>query len=328
MSSDSIALLDAKRVVKRFEIKLSPFKKGYVHALNKVDLVMSKGKTLSLVGESGCGKTTMGKAVLGLNPPDEGNIHFKGKEIGAMRPRQRREIQKDIQMIFQDPYASLNPRKKIYQILERPLKTYTQLSKEDRLKKIMETCKSVGVGQSYLQRYPHQFSGGQRQRIAIARAIILDPALVIADEPISALDVSIQSQILNLLMDIQEQRGLTYLFITHDISVVKHISDEIAVMYLGQIVERATKASLFDTPLHPYTRMLFSAVPDMSRPFLDQEQITGEVPNPTNLPSGCFFHPRCPIKQANCEFERPTLDDAGGDHLVRCFYFRKYLKQS
>jgi peptide/nickel transport system ATP-binding protein/oligopeptide transport system ATP-binding protein len=314
-------LLDIKDLEKRFEINVSPFKKAWVHALNDVNLSVYKGKTLSLVGESGCGKTTLGKAVLGLHRPDRGQIFFNEQEIGALAPRQRRSVQKDLQMIFQDPSASLNPRKRIYDILSRPLKTYTKLNRAERRETILNTCQSVGVGKSYFKRYPHQFSGGQRQRIAIARAIILNPALVIADEPISALDVSIQSQILNLIMDLQEELQLTFLFITHDISVVKHISDQVAVMYLGQIVELAAKTDLFETPRHPYTHMLFSAVPDISRPFLSAEQqIKGEIPSPTNLPPGCYFAPRCPRQTNECVEGRPDLLDRGGGHLVRCFH--------
>ena len=321
MPSDKMKLLDIKGLEKRFEINVSPFKKAWVHALNDVNLTVYKGKTLSLVGESGCGKTTLGKAVLGLHRPERGKIYFNDQEIGALAPRQRRGVQKDLQMIFQDPSASLNPRKRIYDILSRPLKTYTNLNRAERREKILQTCQDVGVGKSYFKRYPHQFSGGQRQRIAIARAIILEPLLVVADEPISALDVSIQSQILNLMMDLQEKLQLTFLFITHDISVVKHISDQVAVMYLGQIVELASKKELFASPRHPYTRLLFSAVPDISRPFLsDEQQIKGEIPNPTNLPPGCYFAPRCPLRTNECTESRPDLIDKGADHWVRCFH--------
>lgn len=316
MSSD---LLEIKGLVKRFEIDAGAFKKAHVHALNRVDLTVARGKTMSIVGESGCGKTTLGKVVLGLHKPDAGEIRFNGREIGSLAPRKRRAVQKDLQMIFQDPYSSLNPRKKIGDILSRPLKTYTAMTEAQRTELIRTTCNAVGVDESYLSRYPHQFSGGQRQRIAIARAIILNPALVVADEPISALDVSIQSQILNLMIDLQKELGLTYLFITHDISVVKYISDEVAVMYLGEIVERTDKKRLFENPRHPYTQLLFKAVPDISRPFLsDDALLHGEIPNPTSLPQGCFFSPRCPVKTSDCMTGHPQLEEKTPHHFVRC----------
>ena len=319
-------LLDLKGVEKRFEIKTSAFGKGWVHALNRVNLTVPHGRTLGLVGESGCGKTTLGKTVLGLYRPEAGEILFRGQEIGAMDPRQRRDVQKDIQMIFQDPFASLNPRKRIGAILERPLKNYTNLDKKQRIERIEEICGHVGFDVSYLQRFPHQFSGGQRQRIAIARAIILRPALVIADEPISALDVSIQAQILNLMMDLQKELGLTYLFITHDISVVKHISDQVAVMYLGQIVEWTDKKTLFSDPKHPYTKLLLNAVPDLKKPLPDSDNLLGgEIPSPTDLPQGCFFAARCPHCQDECLTKRPDLYSAGEEHKVRCFSYSPEL---
>ena len=316
MSSD---LLDIRGVSKCFEISAGAFSKACVYALNDVNLTVRRGKTLSLVGESGCGKTTLGKAVLGLHKPDTGQIWFQDREIGALAPRQRRSVQKDLQMIFQDPFSSLNPRKTIADILTRPLKTFTDMTRSQRRQRLLKTCLAVGMDESYLPRYPHQFSGGQRQRAAIARAIIMNPALIVADEPISALDVSIQSQILNLMIDLQKELELTYLFITHDISVVKYISDEVAVMYLGEIVELAGKKELFDNPLHPYTQLLFSAVPDISRPFLNEEAvIKGEIPNPTNLPPGCYFAPRCPLKGPECEKTHPRLEEKSPGRMARC----------
>jgi peptide/nickel transport system ATP-binding protein/oligopeptide transport system ATP-binding protein len=312
-------LLVVSGLSKRFEIKAGIFSKAHVYALNDVDLTVTKGKTLSLVGESGCGKTTLGKTLLGLHKPDAGTITFGGREIGALGPRQRRGVQKELRMIFQDPFSSLNPRKKIGKILERPLKTFTGMTASERTEKIRQTCLAVGVDTTYLSRYPHQFSGGQRQRVAVARAIILNPALVVADEPVSALDVSIQSQILNLMIELQAELSLTYLFITHDISVVKYISDEVAVMYLGEIVERAEKTELFENPLHPYTRLLLSAVPDISRPDLNENAlIQGEIPNPTRLPPGCFFAPRCPDKIDDCIRAHPRLEEKTAGRIVRC----------
>ncbi len=320
MPSSERDLLKTVHIVKHFETKISAFQKGRVHALNDVSLTIQKGKTLALVGESGCGKTTFGKVVLGLHRPDGGQVFLNGQDIGGLPMRRRKTVQQHVQMIFQDPFSSLNPRHKVRAILERPLKIFTDLDAPSRYDRILATCDNVGLEESYLQRYPHQFSGGQRQRIAIARAIILNPSLVIADEPISALDVSIQAQILNLLMDIQDEYGLTYLFITHDISVVKHISDQVGVMYLGQMVEYTDKMRIFSTPLHPYTNLLFSAVPDLHKPFSeDAAKLSGEIPSPTDLPPGCFFAPRCPKVQDECRRERPEMEEKSPGHWVRCF---------
>ncbi len=323
MSQGNIdALLVVENAVKRFKIKVSPFKTRFVHALNNISIKIKEGKTLSLVGESGCGKTTLGKAIVGLYEIEQGRIFFRGKDITKLSHDEKKLVKRDIQIIFQDPFSSLNPRKKVRTILEQPLKIHTDLSRSERETKIEEICEAVGIDLSYLNRYPHQFSGGQRQRIAIARAIILNPALIVADEPVSALDVSIQAQILNLLMDLQEEYSLTYLFITHDISVVKHISDYVAVMYLGEIVEYGEKRRLFENPLHPYTRMLFSAVPDMNKPKLTPANLAiGEIPNPIDLPKGCFFASRCPEKSKRCTEEHPSLVPIQDQdsYLVRCY---------
>jgi len=321
MPSRDVKLLEIDEVSKHFEVKVSAFRKRRLHALNRVSLQVEAGKTLSLVGESGCGKTTLGKVVVGLYQPDAGAVRFAGEDIGSKSPRGRGAMQKDLQIIFQDPYASLNPRKRVYEILERPLRTYTRHDKVRRRELVLEACRHVGLDESYLDRYPHQFSGGQRQRIAIARAIILRPSLVVADEAVSALDVSIQAQVINLMMDLQGELGLTYLFISHDISVVKHISDQVAVMYLGEIVEWAGKEDLFARPRHPYTRTLLSAVPDISKDDIPPESLVkGEVPSPTRLPRGCFFAGRCPKRQPDCEAGHPVLEDKGGGHFVRCLY--------
>lgn len=320
MPQSEVILLKAENLVKTFQVKVSLFNKKTLYALNNIDIEIKKGKTVALVGESGCGKTTLGKVILGLYTANSGKLSFLGNDIAHLSPQQRGKLQKNIQMIFQDPYASLNPRKKIYTILEQPLKIHSNLKKNERYDIVVETCKNVGIDLSYLTRYPHQFSGGQRQRIAIARAIILNPLLILADEPVSALDVSIQAQILNLLGELQEKLSLTYLFITHDISVVKHISDYVAVMYLGEIVEYAPKPKLFNNPLHPYTNLLLSAVPDVEKPFLNEEILkSGEIPSPIDLPQGCFFAPRCQFKNQQCEREKPKLIDIGNEHKVRCF---------
>ena len=319
MSQSLEKLLEVKAVEKIFKVSSGTFSKKDLHALNKISFDIFKGKTLSLVGESGCGKTTIGKAILGLYQVNHGSILFKGEDIAKRTPKQRGSIQKDIQMIFQDPYSSLNPRKNIKTILEQPLKIYTTMNHKERTELIYNLCKDVGIDIDYLKRYPHQFSGGQRQRIAIARAIILHPTLILADEPISALDLSIQAQILNLLMDLQVKYNLTLLFITHDISVVKYISDFVAVMYLGEIVEYASKKALFSSPKHPYTKLLLSSVPSINTSFNMQNVLkSGEIQTPVNLPIGCFFSNRCPYRDNSCDAIHPDMIDVGDGHLVRC----------
>jgi peptide/nickel transport system ATP-binding protein len=290
-----------------------------VHAVNGVSLAIQRGETLALVGESGCGKSTLAKTIVGLHAPTTGRIFYDGAEIGGLGGPARRPFQKKIQMVFQDPFSSLNPRKKIAQIVGLPMAVHGVGASADRRARVERLLARVGLDAAYADRYPHQFSGGQRQRIGIARALACQPELVIADEPISALDVSIQAQILNLLMDLQEEFGLTYLFVSHDLSVVKHISTRVAVMYLGYLVETADTEAIFAEPLHPYTRLLFSAIPSLDRlAFTESILREGEVPTPIDLPSGCPFHPRCPHTTDRCRHQRPEPLPAAPGRLVMC----------
>ena len=266
-----------------------------VKALNDVSLTVAQGETLSVVGESGCGKSTLARTAIGIYAPNSGEIRYRGARIDNLPPDKMLPFRSKIQMVFQDPYASLNPRMNVRRTLEEPLRFHGKAkSKSEVMDRIAEVMRQVGVDPGWAERYPHEFSGGQRQRISIARALVLDPEFVIADEPISALDVSIQAQILNLLMDAQEERNLTYLFISHDLSVVRHISNRVAVMYLGTLCELAPANTLFTSPLHPYTRILLSAIPRLNATGQKHAKLSGDVPTPINLPPGCVFHGRCP----------------------------------
>jgi oligopeptide transport system ATP-binding protein len=293
-----------------------------VHALNGVSFSIGRGEVLALVGESGCGKSTLAKTIVGLHAPTSGRILFEGQEIAHLAGPARRPYQKRIQMVFQDPFSSLNPRKKIGDIIGLPMQVHGIGSHRERRDQIERLLARVGLDAAYADRYPHQFSGGQRQRIGIARALACEPELVIADEPISALDVSIQAQILNLLMDLQEEFHLTYLFISHDLSVVKHISTRVMVMYLGYIVETSSTEELFARPLHPYTQLLFSAIPSLDHlEFKDSTIRGGEAPSPISLPSGCPFHPRCPQAFDLCRRVRPELMPAAPGRMAMCHLF-------
>ncbi|AUX32288.1 MULTISPECIES: ABC transporter ATP-binding protein [Sorangium] len=295
---------------------------GTVRAVDGVSFDVDLGATLGLVGESGCGKSTTGRGILRLVPPTSGSVKVDGREILTLEPRALRKARREMQMIFQDPYASLNPRMTVHDLIAEPLFTHGLASSRDgALREVARLMELVGLSPSYMRRYPHEFSGGQRQRIGIARALALKPKLVIADEPVSALDVSIQAQIVNLLASLQRELSLTYVFVAHDLAVVRHLSSEIAVMYLGRIVERARPDALFRSPQHPYTQALLSAIPI---PDPDQERkrrrltLVGEVPSPLNPPSGCHFHTRCPYAMERCSIEVPPLEERRPGHWAAC----------
>ena len=290
----------------------------YVHAVDGVSFSITKGRTLALVGESGCGKSTVARLLVGLYPPTRGEVLFDGQPTREAWGRGAgRELRRRMQMIFQDPYASLNPRWRVKDIVAEPLREHGLIADgPDLVAKVAELLQSVGLSAADVQKYPHQFSGGQRQRISIARALATQPEFLVCDEPTSALDVSVQAQVLNIMKDLQRQRGLTYLFISHNLAVVRHVSDEVGVMYLGRLVELAPKQVLFATPRHPYTRMLLDAIPDIHMTGRSRTPVQGEVPNPLNPPSGCAFHPRCPHANARCSAERPALLELHGVRIA------------
>lgn len=315
-------LLEVQNIKKYFPLpsKLFSKKKEFVKAVDGVSFTVNKGETLSIVGESGCGKSTTGRMIMKLLDITEGKVIFEGQDITDMTDDQIRPLRKEFQMVFQDPYASLNPRLTIKETLEEPLIVHN-VNKSNRSQRVTELLEVVGLNKYHADRYPHEFSGGQRQRIGIARALAVNPKLIIADEPVSALDVSIQSQVLNLLKDLQEEFGLTYVFIAHDLSVVEHISDRVGVMYLGRLVELATRDELFGRPMHPYTKALLSAVP-IPDPTVKRERIIlkGDIPSPANPPSGCTFHTRCPFAQETCKIQVPEFRELDTGHYVACHY--------
>ncbi len=294
---------------------------AYTKAVDGISLSVAKGETLSVVGESGCGKSTLARCILNLEKPTAGRIFFSGRNIGKCRPAEMRRMRRHMQMIFQDPYASLNPRKTISRIVGDAFAIHKVHAKAERKRRVLELLEIVGLRTEHSRRYPHEFSGGQRQRIGVARALALNPQLVVADEPVSALDVSVQAQILNLLIDLQSKFDLTYIFISHDLSVVRHISDRVAVMYLGKIVELANCRKLFSKPLHPYTEALISAVPIADRKKKVRRIIlTGDMPSPLNPPPGCRFHPRCRYRQSRCEREEPRLAEVMKNRHAACHF--------
>ena len=318
----SEVLLKADNVVKHFPIYGGLFSRqvAAVKAVQNVSFEIKRGETLGLVGESGCGKSTLGRCLIRLIDVTSGNIYFKGKDITKTKGEELRLLRRQMQIIFQDPYASLNPRITIGEILEEPLIIHNLFdSPADRKNRVRELVDLVGLRPEHLSRYPHEFSGGQRQRVGIARALAVNPELIICDEPVSALDVSIQAQIINLLMDLQQKLGLTYVFIAHDLKVVEHVSQRVAVMYLGQIVESASADELYRSPQHPYTQALLSAIPVPDpKPREQRIILTGDVPSPINPPPGCYFNPRCPKATPECTQERPILKDVRPNHAASC----------
>ena len=313
-------ILEVKDIKKYFETP-----NGLLHAVDGLSFTIDKGKTLGIVGESGCGKSTLGRALLHLHEPTGGEIFYKGEDITKVSNEKFRELRKEMQIIFQDPFSSLNPRMSVGEIIREPLIIHKMLNnKSDIEKRVMELMDTVGIANRLINTYPHELDGGRRQRIGIARALALEPSFIVADEPVSALDVSIQAQVLNLMQDLQKELDLTYMFITHDLSVVKHISNDILVMYLGQLVEKAESKALFKDPLHPYTKALLSAIPVPSlRNKSERILLKGELASPINPKPGCRFAPRCIYAKENCHNENPVIEEIMPNHFVSCHYVRE-----
>jgi oligopeptide transport system ATP-binding protein len=304
---------------------------GHVHAVDNLNFQVQRGETLGLVGESGCGKSTTGRAVLQIYQPTAGSVTYRGVDITKLRTKQLQHYRRNMQMIFQDPFASLDPRMTVGSIIAEPLEIHNLYRGKEREERVREMLRIVGLNPYFANRYPHEFSGGQRQRIGVARALVLEPEFIVCDEPISALDVSIQAQIINLLEELQQQYNLTYLFIAHDLAVVRHISDRVAVMYVGKIVELADRNELYDLPLHPYSKALLSAVP-IPDPIIEKRRsriiLQGDVPSPVNPPSGCRFHTRCPFARPDCSMGEPPLEEVRPGHWVACFFWKDIMERS
>ena len=323
-----VPLIAAHDLVKHFPVRSGSLRRAsseLVHAVDGVSLAVDAGETLGIVGESGCGKSTLGRLLVRLESPTSGKVVFDGVDITAYSRNALRPIRREMQIVFQDPYASLNPRKRVVQIVGDPLRIHRLGSGAEIRQRVGELLQVVGLSPAHINRYPHEFSGGQRQRIGVARALALNPRLIVADEPVSALDVSIQAQVVNLLDDLQDEFGLTYVFIAHDLGVVRHVSDRIAVMYLGVIVEQAPADVLYDRPIHPYTEALLSAIPlvdtdESAPPPRGRIVLEGEVPSPINPPTGCRFHPRCRYATDICRSERPPLAAFGGGRFAACHH--------
>jgi oligopeptide transport system ATP-binding protein len=321
--SENNAILRVDKLKMYFPIKAGVFQRhvGDIKAVDDVSFEIMAGETLGLVGESGCGKTTTGRAIIRLYKPTDGHVFFEGQDMADLKGETLRKMRRKMQMIFQDPYASLNPRMSVFGIVAEPLTAHHVASGKEKKERVAELMELVGLNPGLMNRYPHEFSGGQRQRIGLARSLALQPELIICDEPISALDVSIQAQVVNLLEELQEKFGLTYLFIAHDLSMVRHISDRTAVMYLGKVVELSPQEELYNQPLHPYTQALLSAVP-VPDPIVERKRqriiLTGDVPSPANPPTGCNFHPRCPLAQQVCQEVDPEWREVSPNHWAAC----------
>ncbi len=321
-------LVQVEHLVKYFPVRAGLMQRvvNWVKAVDDVSFTVKRGETLGLVGESGCGKTTIGRSMLRLIEPTSGSVHFDGKDVIKLRGKGLKRVRRDMQIIFQDPYASLDPRVPIGESVMEGLQIHNIGTPKERFEIMLDTLRKVGLEDYHARRYPHEFSGGQRQRIGIARALALRPKFIVCDEPVSALDVSIQSQVLNILRDLQKEFGLTYLFVAHNLSVVEHISDRVAVMYLGKMVELATREDLYRLPLHPYTQALMSAIP-VPNPKLKHKRtiLKGDVPSPLNPPKGCRFHPRCPIAEKICAEEEPVFREMRTGHFVACHFAERFL---
>jgi oligopeptide transport system ATP-binding protein len=329
--TDNNVLLRVDNLVKHFPIMRGIFQKqvGAVRAVDDVSFEVKRGETLGLVGESGCGKSTTGRAVLQLYRPTSGSVYYDGVDLTKLKGEELRKMRRKMQMIFQDPYASLNPRMSVGEIIREPLIVHNISTESEANERVKQLLELVRLNPSFSTRYPHEFSGGQRQRIGIARALALQPSFIVCDEPISALDVSIQAQVVNLLEELQDKFGLTYLFIAHDLSMVRHISDRVAVMYLGVVVEMTTRDDLYYNPLHPYSQALLSAVPipdPVAEATRKRTILVGDVPSPANPPSGCRFRTRCPIAEAVCAENRPEFREVKPGHFVACFFAERFVK--
>ena len=328
IKTDNETLIEVKNLVKYYPVYGGVLKRvvAQVKAVDDVSFSINKGETLGLVGESGCGKSTVGHTMLGLLPHTSGSVLYKGENLFDLKAKDKKEMRHHLQIVFQDPYASLDPRLPVGDSISEGLNIHKIGNNQERFDMVMEAMKSVGLEDYHAMRYPHEFSGGQRQRIGIARALVMKPDFIVLDEPVSALDVSIQAQVLNILRELQQKFGLTYLFVAHNLAVVEHISDRVAVMYLGKMVELADRVGLFSTPLHPYTRALMSAIP-IPNPRIKRERIIleGDVPSPLNPPSGCRFHPRCPFAKDICSAEVPVFREIKPGHMVACHFVEDFL---